>query len=133
MNTVARITLLSLVLGLSACAGRPPAPQSTESIPTQHGKPQPGTPHVAPQNNPQRPAPATPQTSAHFAPPPGGNCHWDGKLGVYVLDDQPTTFYRQRTYYRWNDGWSWSTARTGPWQDTDANGVPPGLSRQYGH
>jgi hypothetical protein len=94
--------------------------------------PQPNTPHITPAN-PQRPAPAKPQTSAHFAPPPGGNCHWDAKLGVYALDDQPNTFYRQRTYYHWNNGWSWSTGRNGPWQDTDVTGVPPGLSKQFGN
>ncbi|MGV8919888.1 MAG: hypothetical protein ACOH2R_19135 [Pseudomonas sp.] len=132
MNTVARLTLLSLVLGLSACAGQHPSPQSSEPIPTLPGTPQPNTPHVTPAN-PQRPAPAKPQTSAHFAPPPGGNCHWDAKLGVYALDDQPNTFYRQRTYYRWNNGWSWSTGRSGPWQDTDVTGVPPGLGRQFGN
>jgi hypothetical protein len=130
MSTVARITLLSLVLGLSACAVQPPAPQSSEPIPPQPGT---STPSTHYKSTPQRPAPAAPQTSAHFAPPPGGNCHWDSKLGVYVLEDQTDTFYRQRTYYRWANGWSWSTARNGPWQDTDANGVPPGLSRQFGH
>ncbi|MDY7560699.1 hypothetical protein QN382_00395 [Pseudomonas sp. 10B1] len=129
MNPVARITLLSLVLGLSACAVQPPAPQSSEPIAPQPGMSEPSSPYKAP----QRPVPAAPQTSAHFAPPPGGDSHWDAKLGVYVLDDQPDTFYRQRTYYRWDNGWSWSTARRGPWQDTDVNGVPPGLSRQIGH
>jgi hypothetical protein len=135
MTAVARITLLSLVLGLSACAVQHPTePQSSEPIPTLPSKPQSAKPHTAPQTSPQRPAPATgPKTSAHFAPPPGGNCHWDARLGVYALDDEADTFYRQRTYYRWNNGWSWSTGRNGPWQATDANGVPPGLGRQYGH
>jgi len=135
MTAVARITLLSLVLGLSACAVQhPTGPQSSEPIPTLPSKPQQGKPHTAPQTSPQRPAPATgPKTSAHFAPPPGGNSHWDARLGVHVLDDEADTFYRQRTYYRWNNGWSWSTGRNGPWQATDANGVPPWLGRQYGH
>ncbi|MEB0043044.1 MULTISPECIES: hypothetical protein [unclassified Pseudomonas] len=133
MSAAARITLLSLVLGLSACALQPPAPQSSEPIPPQPGTSQPSAPHKAPQPVPQHPAPGAPQTSAHFAPPPGGNSHWDSQLGVYVLDDQPDTFYRQRTYYRWDNGWSWSTARNGPWQATDVNGVPPGLGRQFGH
>lgn len=131
MSTVARITLLSLVLGLSACAVQPPAPQSSEPIPQQPAS-KPGTSNKSPQPAPQGSAPAAPQTSAHFAPPPGGNCHWDSKLGVYVLEDETDTFYRQRTYYRWSDGWSWSTARNGPWQTTDGNGVPPGLSRHFG-
>jgi hypothetical protein len=133
MSTVARITLLSLVLGLSACAVQPPAPQSSEPIPPQPGTSMPSPRYKSTQPTPQRPAPAVPQTSAHFAPPPGGNCHWDSKLGVYVLEDQTDTFYRQRTYYRWSNGWTWSTARNGPWQDTDVSGVPPGLSRQFGH
>jgi len=134
MNAAARITLLSLVLGLSACAVQHPSgPQSSEPIPTLPGKPQPGTPHTAPQT-PQKPIPpAGPQTSAHFAPPPGGNSHWDARLGVHVLDDEDNTFYRQRTYYRWSNGWSWSTGRNGPWQATDSSGVPPGLSRQFGN
>ncbi|PMX06036.1 hypothetical protein C1Y23_34850, partial [Pseudomonas sp. GW460-12] len=66
-----------------------------------------------------------------FAPPPGAASHWDGKMQVYVLDDQPDTFYRQRTYYRWSNGWSRSISPNGPWEDTDVHGVPPGLSRQY--
>jgi hypothetical protein len=73
-----------------------------------------------------------PRTSASFAPPPGGNSHWDPKLGVYVLDDQPNTFYRQRTYYRWDNGWSRSIGPNGPWEETDIHGVPGGLGRQFG-
>ncbi|MBC7212561.1 MAG: hypothetical protein H5U33_21455, partial [Pseudomonas sp.] len=73
-----------------------------------------------------------PRTSASFAPPPGGASHWDPKLGVYVLEKQPNTFYRQRTYYRWNNGWSWSLSPNGPWQDTDSSGVPGGLGRAFG-
>jgi hypothetical protein len=67
-----------------------------------------GQPRLRPPGKSTTPAkPAKPpRTSASFAPPPGGNSHWDPKLGVYVLDDQPNTFYRQRTYYRWDNGWS---------------------------
>ena len=71
-------------------------------------------------------------SSASFAPPPGGNSHWDQKLGVYVLDDQTNTFYRQRTYYRWNNGWSRSVSPNGPWEDTNIHGVPPGLGKKFG-
>ncbi|MEI4788408.1 hypothetical protein WA846_33865, partial [Pseudomonas aeruginosa] len=40
-------------------------------------------------------------------------------------------YYRQRTYYRWDGGWFWSTSPQGPWTETDARGIPPGLSRRY--
>jgi hypothetical protein len=142
MYRVARFALLSLVVGLTAaCAvqhpGYPSSEQSSEPIPTIPGPsptPQPGTPRTAPQTPPSMPIPAPgPKTSAHFAPPPGGNSHWDARLGVHVLDNVPNTFYRQRTYYRWNNGWTWSTSPSGPWQETDASGVPPGLSKQFGN
>jgi hypothetical protein len=128
-RAVARITLLGLVMGLSACAVQPTGPRNQEPIPDLPGKTRPaikpGSPSI-----PQAPA-AAPKTSSNFAPPPGGNSHWDPRLGVHVLDDQADTFYRQRTYYRWSNGWTWSTSRNGPWQDTDASGVPAGLSRQF--
>ena len=131
MYRAARITLLGMILGLSACAVQPTGPRSQEPIPTLPGKSpasgKPGAPQI-----PKAPA-AGPKTSANFAPPPGGNSHWDAKLGVHVLDDQTNTFYRQRTYYRWNNGWSWSTSPNGPWQETDSSGVPAGLSRQFGN
>ena len=142
MYRVARFALLSLVVGLTAaCAVQHPGSQSSEQssepIPTIPGPsptPQPGTPRTAPQTPPSTPIPAPgPKTSSHFAPPPGGNSHWDSRLGVHVLDNVPNTFYRQRTYYRWNNGWTWSTSPSGPWQETDASGVPPGLSRQFGN
>ena len=131
MYRAARITLLGMVLGLSACAVQPTGPRSQEPIQSLPGKPSAPSKPSAPQT-PKAPA-AGPKTSANFAPPPGGNSHWDAKLGVHVLDDQPNTFYRQRTYYRWNNGWSWSTTPNGPWQDTDSSGVPAGLSRQFGN
>lgn len=65
-------------------------------------------------------------------PATGGNSHWDAKLGVYVLDNQTNTFYRQRTYYRWDNGWSRSISPNGPWEETDIHGVPGGLGRQFG-
>ena len=52
-------------------------------------------------------------------------------MQVYVLDEQPDTFYRQRTYYRWSNGWSRSISPNGPWEETNVQGVPPGLSKQY--
>ena len=126
MTALARITLLSLVLGLSACAvHRPPAAPSGPTIPpsTQPGS-RPSGPVTAPPKAP-------PCSSPTFAPPPGAASHWDGKMQVYVLDDQPDTFYRQRTYYRWSNGWSRSISPNGPWEDTDVHGVPPGLSKHY--
>ncbi|WPP01358.1 hypothetical protein SFA35_08365 [Pseudomonas sp. HR96] len=130
MPAIARFTLLTLVLGLSACAVQPQ--QSAPLPPIQtlpSGTPPQGTP--GPVTPPSAPVKPMPRTSASFAPPPGGASHWDPKLGVYVLEDQPDTFYRQRTYYHWNDGWGWSTSPQGPWQATDATGVPPGLGRLH--
>ena len=119
MSPLARITLLSFALGLSACAVHHPSDQPSPT-PPEH-VPQPSSPAGKP----------LPRTSATFAPPPGGPSHWDARLGVYVLDAQPDTFYRQRTYYRWNNGWSRAVSPNGPWEETDISGVPPGLSRQF--
>ena len=133
MTAIARITLLSLVLGLSACAVQPPERESPQPIPPSQPRPTPSpTPAPGKPSIPSKPAKPMPRTSASFAPPPGGNSHWDAKLGVYVLDDQTNTFYRQRTYYRWNNGWSRSISPDGPWEDTDIHGVPGGLGRQFG-
>lgn len=132
MTAITRITLLSLVLGLSACTVHRPQPTSSEPIPASTPSTRsvpstaPGTPAT-----PNRPAKPLPRTSASFAPPPGGNSHWDARLGVYVLEDQNNTFYRQRTYYRWNNGWSRAISPSGPWEDTDIHGVPAGLGQQF--
>ena len=135
MYRTARITLLATVLGLSACAVRPPEPpqpRSQEPIQTLPGVPRPGaTPKAAPKAPGKAPSKG-PKTSASFAPPPGGSSHWDARMGVYVLDNKPNTFYRQRTYYKWNNGWSWATSPDGPWEATDSSGVPAGLGRQFG-
>jgi hypothetical protein len=131
MNTFARISLLSLVVGLSACTAQGPYEPSgptIEPLPSPVPKTRPKAPVTpnAPAAKPQ------PRTSASFAPPPGGASHWDPRLGVYVLESQDDVYYRQRTYYRWDGGWSWSTSPNGPWQATDTNGVPPGLGRLHG-
>ncbi len=136
MTAIARITLLSImVLGLSACAVQRPEPTRTPLPPIPPSQPSP-TPSTSPTPSkpsiPAKPAKSVPRTSASFAPPPGGNSHWDAKLGVYVLEDQTNTFYRQRTYYRWNNGWSRSISPNGPWEDTDIQGVPGGLGRKFG-
>ena len=77
--------------------------------------------------HPAQPSRSRPQ----FAPPPGGKGVWDGSLGVYVIRGERDLYYRQRTYYRWDGGWFWSTSPQGPWTETDARGIPPGLSRRY--
>ncbi|WP_223441094.1 MULTISPECIES: hypothetical protein [Pseudomonas] len=135
MTAFARITLLSVVMGLSACAVQQPTEHQAPPPPFPPSQPSP-TPSTSPVPSkptiPAKPSKPLPRTSASFAPPPGGNSHWDPKLGVYVLDDQPNTFYRQRTYYRWDNGWSRSISPDGPWEDTDIHGVPGGLGRQFG-
>lgn len=130
MNSTARLTLIALVVGLSACTVRHPVEQPLPPIETVPPagpaiKPPPSKPVITPAPKPM------PRTSASFAPPPGGASHWDPRMGVYVLEGQTNTFYRQRTYYRWNNGWSWSTNLQGPWQETDSNGVPGGLGRAF--
>jgi len=133
MTAIARITLLSMVLGLSACVVQPQQPERLPPIPPSQPRPTPSpTPTPGKTSIPAKPAKPLPRTSASFAPPPGGNSHWDAKLGVYVLDDQTNTFYRQRTYYRWDNGWSRSISPNGPWEETDIHGVPGGLGRQFG-
>lgn len=129
---LARTSLLAAVMSLSACAVHqaPNVPRTQEPIQSLPGV---NTPDATPSkpSQPARPAAKPAKTSASFAPPPGGKSHWDQKLGVYVLEDRPNTFYRQRTYYRWNSGWSWSLSPNGPWQETDSSGVPGGLGRAF--
>ncbi len=133
MHSLARITVITLALSMSACAVHRPEPTTNlPPIPPSQPSPTPSTsPAPGKASRPNRPSQSrAPQLS--FAPPPGGNSHWDQKLGVYVLDDQPNTFYRQRTYFRWNNGWTRSISPNGPWEDTDIHGVPPGLGKQFG-
>ena len=98
--------LLGLLLGLSACSVQPP------SQPVVGGQ-------------------APVKAHAHFAPPPDGPSHWDPQLQVYVLHSSPHLYYRQRTYYRWQQGWSWATQANGPWQACGTEQIPAGLSRHY--
>jgi len=131
MIATSRLTLLTLALGLGACTVQRPAsepqPQPLPPIQTVPAT-KPGVSKPTPATPAARPAP---RTSASFAPPPSGPSHWDQGLGVYVLDNQPGVYYRQRTYYRWNNGWGWATTPNGPWEPTDSTGVPPGLGRQH--
>lgn len=75
--------------------------------------------------------PVISKSHPRYAPPPGAESHWDAGLGVYVVGGARDLYYRERTYYRWNSGWSWSSSPNGPWQPTDSSGVPPGLYRRY--
>ncbi|WP_457437464.1 hypothetical protein [Pseudomonas sp. TE3786] len=79
----------------------------------------------------QAPASTRMKAHPHFAPPPGVNSYWDTQLGVYVLDNVPNLYYRERTYYRWDNGWTWATYANGPWKQTDSSGIPPGLNRLH--
>lgn len=102
---------------------------------TLHGPvpaPRPGSTPGPISGSPPMATPSTPQ-AAHprYAPPPGGNSRWDAALGVYVLKNAEHLYYRERTYYRWNSGWSWSNSQQGPWQATDSGGVPASLGRHY--
>ncbi len=135
MHSIVRLTLITLALGLSACTVHEPYEQPEPPIerlppPGPAVKPLPDR-QPAPRRASLRPRLPMPRTSASFAPPPGGASHWDPKLGVYVLEKKPNTFYRQRTYYRFNNGWSWSLSPDGPWQETDSSGVPGGLGRAF--
>ncbi|MFV3326194.1 hypothetical protein ACNFG0_06960 [Pseudomonas sp. NY15372] len=137
MNSAVRLTLITLALGLSACTVQQPGDEPwppVETVPPRQGPVIKPAPSGQPSTRPSKPASAPkamPRTSASFAPPPGGASHWDPRMGVYVLENKPNTFYRQRTYYRWNNGWSWSLSPEGPWQETDSSGVPGGLGRAF--
>jgi len=105
MTSLTRIALFGLALSLSGCTLHSSAPITQPS--------------------------AISKAHPRFAPPPGGNSHWDTSLGVYVLNNARDLYYRERIYYRWNRGWSWGSSPHGPWQPTDSGGVPPGLNRRY--
>lgn len=106
MIAAVRLPLLLIVLlGLSACSVQPPQPVASGQAPVK--------------------------AHAHFAPPPDGPSHWDPQLQVYVLQSSPHLYYRQRTYYRWQQGWSWATQANGPWQACGSEQIPAGLSRHY--
>ena len=136
-----RLLALSALLVLGGCVVQPPQPEEPSEYPSRPTTTptQPGTtttkPPVKSSSSPITPQPNKQQsTSRHppqFAPPPGGKGRWDASLGVYVMQGQKDTYYRQRTYYHWDNGWYWSVAPQGPWTETDSTGVPPGLTRKY--
>lgn len=106
MRLLLRAALLVGLLGLGACVQ---SPLATAPITSPSGS----------SNHPR------------FAPPPGVESKWDAGLGVYVVGGDSHLYYRERTYYRWNSGWSWASNPQGPWLPTDSSGVPPGLNRRY--
>ena len=106
MRALLRGAVLAGLLGLTGCVQLPlaTAPVNTPSGSSNHPR---------------------------FAPPPGVDSQWNAQLGVYVVGGASHLYYRERTYYRWNSGWSWASNPQGPWSPTDSGGVPPGLSRRY--
>jgi len=137
MSTWARGAAALMILALAGCTTPAMQQPSSEPIPVPPGNlPQtpPGKTTQQPKSAPlptQAPAGTRLKAHPHFAPPPGVSSYWDTQLGVYVLDKVPGLYYRQRTYYRWNDGWTWATYANGPWLPVDATGLPPGLNRLH--
>ncbi|KAF1053997.1 MAG: hypothetical protein GAK43_01128 [Stenotrophomonas maltophilia] len=131
-----RTLALAALLALGGCVTHTPEPQQPLPPAGQPSGPTPGslppgkTPSHAITPNPGGGSSA-PRSHTQFAPPPGGQGRWDASLGVYVIQGQKNLYYRQRTYYRWDNGWSWSVSPQGPWTTTDASGVPPALNRRY--
>ena len=106
MRSLLRGAVLISLLGLGACVQ---GPFATAPVTTPSGS----------SNHPR------------FAPPPGAQSQWDAALGVYVVSGKADLFYRERTYYSWDNGWYWSTQASGPWQAADSTAIPPGLHRRY--
>jgi hypothetical protein len=73
------------------------------------------------------------KTHPRFAPPPAVESHWDARLGVYVLDAERATYYRERTFYRWTGNWTRADTLHGPWERVERSAVPPALFRAYSH
>lgn len=137
MPTANRVLLCCLLsLGLSACTvHRAPSPGGEPPPPPVPSQPAPGTPSGTPSGpvtDTPPPAPTRMKTHSRYAPPPSGSSYWDNALGVYVLENTPGLYYRERVYYRWQEGWSYSESPNGPWHPTDVSGVPAGLGSHYG-
>jgi len=130
-----RLLALSALLVLSGCVVQPQQPEQPSGPTTAPTQPGSTKPPVKSSSAPITPQPSKQQSTSkrppQFAPPPGGNGRWDASLGVYVMQGQKDTYYRQRTYYHWDNGWYWSVGPQGPWSETDSTGVPPGLTRKY--
>ncbi len=120
-----------LSLGLSACTVHRPSQPGGEPPPAPMPRPPaPGVPSGSGTDVPP-PAPTRMKTHSRYAPPPSGPSYWDNALGVYVVENKPGLYYRERVYYRWQEGWSYSEGPDGPWHPTDISGVPAGLGRHY--
>lgn len=121
--------IVTLALLLGACAGNP----YQASEPTRTPAPPMSTPPREPVATPPpvrtppapRP-PATQKSHPRYAPPPHAAAHWDNRLGVYVVEGQ-NLFYRERLYYRWDDGWYCAGRPSGPWEPVAPPSVPTGL------
>lgn len=128
-----RLLLLGSLL-LSGCAS------DIYQLPGSRQTPQPWPePRPAPTPEPSRPVitpvpprpevPSQPQstgTHPRYAPPPHVEARWDARLGVYVVSGREL-FYRERLYYRWEDGWLCSAQPDGPWESVAEVSVPMGL------
>ena len=136
-----RAVCRSLLLGsllLSGCAsdiyqmpGSRQAPQPWPlpgSVPAPAPVPEPSRPVITPvPPRPQIPAqPEASRTHPRYAPPPHVDARWDTGLGVYVVSGQ-SLYYRERLYYRWDDGWHCSALPDGPWEPVAEVSVPMGL------
>ncbi len=130
---LSRVALGSLMLVLAGCASDavyhmpgsqpqrqpeplPESPARPVITPVVPATPSPGAPSV----------PATRKTHPRYAPPPHADAHWDNRLGVYVVSGQ-SLYYRERLYYRWNNGWYCAAQPSGPWEVVDEPSVPTGL------
>ena len=127
-----RLLLGSLLLG--GCAS------DIYQLPGSRQTPQPWPePRPAPTPEPSRPVitpvpprpevPSQPQstgTHPRYAPPPHVEARWDARLGVYVVSGREL-YYRERLYYRWEDGWLCSAQPDGPWESVAEVSVPMGL------
>ncbi|MFC3609570.1 hypothetical protein [Stutzerimonas tarimensis] len=124
--------ILALAALLTACATphRPayepvpvPAPAPEKVPPARPG------PVIAPPPVERPPAPSRPTTQPshpRYAPPPHVAAHWDNTLGVYVVPGRDL-FYRERLYYRHQNGWLCAPHPDGPWEPVALPSVPPGL------
>jgi len=134
--------VLGLTLLLAACAHQDydhppePRPAPTQRPPVQRPPAQvPRQPSQTIKALPSSPKAASPQQSRggnhpRYAPPPDVDAYWDNSLGVYVVKGRPL-YYRERLYYRWNDGWYSSGRPNGPWETVEGPSVPPGLRSRH--
>ncbi|QRY82211.1 hypothetical protein JVX91_14290 [Pseudomonas sp. PDNC002] len=129
-----RLLALSAMLVLGGCVVHPQQPEQPPTQPPASTHPTTPTPPPKTSSSPITPQPSQAPAAkrpTQFAPPPGGKGRWDASLGVYVIQGQKDLYYRQRTYYHWDNGWYWGVGPQGPWTETDSSGVPPGLTRKY--